>query len=160
MIEDRSQSKHQTTRNLMKIARYTPAFQFGRTTDLGPWLRHPLAEFPAMAQLFEDFLPAVAARSNPSADLFEDTDHYYVRFEIPGIKKEAVKIELHDRVIQISAERRVKTGVTEATKIFSRAVALPDTVQETGISAKLEDGILTVTLPKQESRKPKVIAVS
>lgn len=160
MIEDRSQSKHQTTRNLMKIARYTPAFQFGRTTDLGPWLRHPLAGFPAMAQLLEDFLPAVAVSSNPAADLYEDTDHYYARFEIPGIKKEAVKIELHDRVLQVSAERQVKAGATESMRTISRALALPDTVQEAGISAKLEDGILTVTLPKQESRKPKVIAVS
>jgi len=144
----------------MKIARCTPAFQFGRNTDLGPWLRHPLAGFPAMAQLFEDFLPAAAVSSNPAADLYEDTDHYYARFEIPGIKKDAVKIELHDRVLQVSAERRVKIGETESMKTVSRALALPDTVQETGISAKLEDGILTVTLPKQESRKPKVITVN
>ena len=90
MVDIRSQSKHQTIRHVMKIARCTPSFQFGRTTVLGPWLRRSRAGFPATAQLFEDFLPAAAALSNPAADLYEDRDHYYANFEIPGIKKEAV----------------------------------------------------------------------
>lgn len=143
----------------MKIARCTPAFQFGRTPDFGPRLRHPLAGFPAMAQLFEDFLPATNS-SNLVTDLHEDTDHFHARFELPGVKKDAVKIELHERVLTVTAERVVKAGEKESSRTFTRSLALPEIVQEDGITAKLEDGILSVTLPKQESRKPKVISVN
>jgi HSP20 family protein len=143
----------------MKIARCTPAFQFGRTSDIGPWLRHPLAGLPAMAQLFEDFLPANNS-SNLVTDLYEDTDHFRARFELPGVKKDAVKIELHERVLTVTAERLVKAGEKESARTLSRSLALPEIVQEDGITAKLEDGILSVTLPKQESRKPKVISVN
>jgi HSP20 family protein len=106
-----------------------------------------------MAQLFEDFLPAVTT-SGLATDLFEDADHYHARFEIPGVKKDAVKIELKGRVLTVTAERSLKVGDSESTRSLSRALALPETVQEDGITAKLEDGILTVSLPKQESRKP------
>ncbi len=143
----------------MKIARCTPAFQFGRTSDFGPWLRHPLASLPAMAQLFEDFLPAVTT-SGLATDLFEDADYYHACFEIPGVKKDAVKIELKERVLTVTAERSLKVGDSESTRSLSRALALPETVQEDGITAKLEDGILTVSLPKQESRKPKIITIN
>ena len=143
----------------MKIARCSPAFQFSRTADFGPWLRHPFAGLPAVAQLFEDFLPSSSANLL-AADLYEDVNHYHARFEIPGVKKDAVKIELHERVLAVTVERHGKVGESETTRSSSRALALPETVQEGGITAKLEDGILTVTLPKQESRKPKVIAVN
>jgi HSP20 family protein len=142
----------------MKIARCTPAFQFGRTPDFGPWLRHPLAGLPAMAQLFENFLPATAPNRLPT-DLYEDADHYHARFEMPGVKKDAVKIELHERVLTITADRRLQEGEAEITHTLSRALTLPDSVQEESITAKLEDGLLTVTLPKQENRKPKIISV-
>ncbi|MCX6857450.1 MAG: Hsp20/alpha crystallin family protein [Verrucomicrobia bacterium] len=112
-----------------------------------------------MAQLFEDFLPATNS-SNLVTDLHEDTDHFHARFELPGVKKDAVKIELHERVLTVTAERVVKAGEKELSRTFTRSLALPEIVQEDGITAKLEDGILSVTLPKQESRKPKVISVN
>lgn len=143
----------------MKIARCTPAFSFGRTPDVGPWLRHPLASFPAMAQLFEDFLPAVAP-GGLATDLYEDADQYHACFEIPGVTKDAVKIEFKERVLTVTAERRSKIGNSESTRTLTRALTLPEPVQEDGITAKLEDGILTVSLPKQEGRKPRIITVN
>jgi HSP20 family protein len=145
----------------MKLARYTPSLNLGRVADFGPWLRQPFAGLPAMAQLFEDFFPAATAPvSRLALDLHEDLDNFYARFEVPGVKKEGVKVEVREGVLSVSAERRDKDGDTESTFTLSRSISLPDSVQDDAISARLEDGILTVTLPKQEQRKPRLISVN
>ena len=147
--------------NTMKLARYTPSLHLGRVADFGPWLRQPFAGLPAMAQLFEDFFPATTASASRLAlDLHEDPDNFYARFEVPGVKKDGVKVEVREGVLSVSAERRDKDGDTESTFTLSRSISLPDSVQDDAISAKLEDGILTVTLPKQEERKPRLISVN
>lgn len=142
----------------MKIARYTPSLNLSHMADFNPFFRQPMAAFPSVAQLFEEFLP-----SSPSArlhtDFFEDDAHFYARFEVPGVKKEAVKVELQEGVLSISAERHEKRGEMDSSHTLSRSIALPEAIHEDAISAKLEDGILTVTLPKQEPRKPKSISI-
>ena len=62
----------------MKLARYTPTLNLGRVSDLGPWLRQPLAGLPAMAQLFEDFFPSTTS-NRLATDLFEDAENYIAR---------------------------------------------------------------------------------
>ncbi|TDU70863.1 HSP20 family protein [Prosthecobacter fusiformis] len=141
----------------MKLARYTPSFDLGRVADFDQWLRHPFAGFPAVGQLLGEFIPGAAGRL--ATDVYEDKDNYYARFELPGLKKEDVKVEVHDRLLTVSAERREKTDQNEESFVFSRSVSVPEGVRGDAIAAKLEDGILTVTLPKQEERKPKLIQV-
>lgn len=145
----------------MKLARYTPALNLGRMADLSPLLRQPFAGLPAMAQLFEDFFPvSTAAASRLAMDLHEDGDNFYARFEVPGVKKDGVKVEVRDGVLTVSAERHEKEGDTQSTFTLSRSITLPDSAQDDAISARLEDGILTITLPKQEKRKPRLISVN
>lgn len=142
----------------MKIARYTPSLHLNRLADFNPVFRQPIAAFPAVAKLLEEFLPASPA-NRLRTDFFEDDSHFYARFEMPGIKKEAVKVELQDGVLSVSAERQDKQGNVDASYTLSRSITLPEVIQEEAISAKLEDGILTVSLPKQEPRKPKTISI-
>jgi HSP20 family protein len=147
----------------MKIIRSTPVLNFGRSiANAGPWSRHPLAGIPSVAQFLEDFFPATANAfaGRLATDVHEDAANYYVRFELPGVKKEAVKVEVAEGVLTVGADRTEKSGDSESTVTLSRSINLPDTVQVDGISAKLEDGILTVTLPKQEQPKPKQITVN
>ncbi|MCA1963388.1 MAG: Hsp20/alpha crystallin family protein [Prosthecobacter sp.] len=145
----------------MKLARYTPTLNLGRMADLSPLFRQPFSGFPAMAQLFEDFFPvSTAMASRLAMDLSEDDDNFYARFEVPGVKKDGVKVEVRDGVLAVSAERHDKEGDTQSTFTLSRSITLPDSVQDDAISAKLEDGILTITLPKQEKRKPRLISVN
>lgn len=147
----------------MKIIRSTPALNFGRSfANAGPWSRHPLAGLPSVAQLLEDFFPATASAltGRLAVDVHEDAANYYARFELPGVKKEAVKVEVKEGVLTVAADRTEKSGESESTVTLSRSISLPDTIQADGISAKLEDGVLTVTLPKQEQPKPKQITVN
>jgi HSP20 family protein len=144
----------------MKLTRCIPSSLAG-VSDFDQWLRHPLAGFPAFGHLADvgSFFGANAP-ARLATDVYEDADNFYARFEVPGVKKEDVKLELHERLLTVNVERREKVGETEQTYTLTRSVAVPDTVLADDITAKLEDGLLTVTLPKQEERKPRTISVN
>ena len=142
----------------MKLTRSTPAFDLGRVADFNPWLRHPFTGFPAVGQWLNDFLPG-ALTDRLAADVYEDPGHYFARFELPGVKKDDLKVELHDHLLTVSAERRETQGDGERRFQLSRSIAVPEGVRADAITAKLEDGLLTVTLPKPEQRQPRLIDI-
>lgn len=146
----------------MKLIRTYPTASFSRISDFDDWFRNPFANLPSQLsrlanwdKLFNESGPADLA-----ADIHEDRDHYYARFEIAGVRKEDVKIELSNNLLTVSAEKKEKRGDEESSFSLTRSISIPDTVKADAISAKLEDGILTVTLPKTEERKPKTITVA
>lgn len=146
----------------MKIIRSTPSSTFSRVSDFEEWFRHPLASLPSLGQLFNNLsevLPNVTG-DRLAVDVHEDKDNYYATFEVPGVTKEGVKIELNDGVLTVSAERREKNGDKESSFSMNRSVSVPEGVNAEAITAKLENGILNVTLPKAEHRKPRTIALS
>jgi len=101
--------------------------------------------------------PAVA---EIPVDLFDDGDNYVARFELPGVKKNDVKLELDNAVLTISGERKFKSGEQESVRAFSRSISVGEDVQSEKVKAKLSEGILTVTMPKSEAHKPRTIAIS
>lgn len=101
---------------------------------------------------------APAARSF-RVDVYDDGEAYQVVAELPGVDKQAVEILLENAVLTITAERKQKQGEQECASKSSRAVTLGDDIDADKVSAKLEDGLLQVSLPKAEARKPKAIAV-
>lgn len=98
------------------------------------------------------------------ADLFEDTDNYYARLELPGIAKEDLQLELHDSVLTVSGVHRSNNCGNEETTscecTFKRALSIPDDVKASDVKADLKNGLLTVTLPKEEARKPRAITIN
>ena len=100
-------------------------------------------------------------RYHLSADLYEDDDAYYARFELPGVKKEDVSLELHNAVLTVSYEKHTRSGEnSESSETFTRSISVPDGINTEKISASHEDGLLTVTMPKSEAKKPRAIEVS
>jgi HSP20 family protein len=144
----------------MKLIRSNP-FNCGlsRVADFDDWFRSPFAAFPALARAFD---PREAFGGNVGSlatDVHEDKDNYFARFEVPGVKKEDVKVELNDRVLTVTVEKKEKQGEAESSYTFTRSISVPESVKSDAIGAKLEDGVLVVTLPKTEERKPKSIEV-
>ncbi|HSJ02473.1 MAG: Hsp20/alpha crystallin family protein [Verrucomicrobium sp.] len=120
----------------------------------------PFAGFPSLSRLF-DWEPTFGAVSGRLAtDIHEDKDNYFATFEVPGVKKEDVKVELNERLLTVTVQRKQKNGETESSFTSTRSVSVPDSVKSESISAKVEDGLLTVTLPKAEERKPRNIEIS
>jgi HSP20 family protein len=146
----------------MKLTRSnTPQYGLGRVADFDDWFRNPLVGLPAFSRLF-DWEGAFGSKSlgQLATDIHEDKDNYYATFEMPGVKKEDVKLELNDRLLTVTVERKEKTGDSESSYSSTRSISVPDSVKPDAILAKLEDGILTVTLPKTEERKPRTIDVA
>jgi len=92
-------------------------------------------------------------------DSFQDDDNFYVVAALPGVDKKDISIELENAVLSITAER--KTSKEEGAEPYrlSRSVTVGDDVDAEKVTASLENGLLTVTLPKAEQRKPKAITV-
>jgi HSP20 family protein len=97
----------------------------------------------------------------PSAEI-EETDSYYLaKFDLPGIPKDDVKIELNDNTIRISGERRdertEKKGSTRLQETrygrFERVFVLPTKVDEKKIETSYDNGVLNIYLPKLEAAK-------
>jgi HSP20 family protein len=98
----------------------------------------------------------------PSANIAEHADDFRIELAIPGIKKEEVKIEVDNRLLTISGERKEEKveGVNYSRKEFSygkfkRTFRLPLTVDADNIAAKFENGVLLLIVPKREEAKPK-----
>ncbi len=124
-------------------------------------------------QLFEDFMPAEGWGGGkvftPAVDIKDEDDKLVVTTDLPGINKEDVEINLKDDMLEISAksgkeQEKEEEGYLRKERLytrFHRAVRLPTSVKEEGSTAKLENGVLTIALPKakseeEESKKIKV----
>ncbi len=103
----------------------------------------------------------------PLADLIERENEYIVKIELPGVKKDEVKITLEDNVLTVSGEKKLESEIKEKNHYraerrygsFKRSFSLPMTVQAKNIDASYEDGILLILLPKAEEAKPRSIEI-
>jgi len=101
-------------------------------------------------------LAAPAAAPRFPVDLYEDKDNLYVRAELPGVTRDAIGVEVVEDFLNLNATR--KSG--DESFSLARSITIPEAVQADKVSAAYENGVLTVTLPKQEQVKPRKITVS
>ena len=99
-------------------------------------------------------------------DIREDADHIYVEAELPGFKKDEVDVTLENGRLHIVAERRPDVSRKGETHLserrftrVARSFTLPNTVDEGHVDAKLDGGVLSLTLHKREEVKPRKIQV-
>src|SRR5664279_2202051 len=120
-----------------------------------------------MQDIFEDsFLPVFSNGNSfkPAVNIREDDKNYVLDFAIPGLEKKDMKIDINEDVLTVSSE--LKKGSEEnkngykrkefSYSSFSRSFYLPENVNREKIEAAYKDGVLSVSLPKQEEEKSKV----
>lgn len=102
----------------------------------------------------------------PLIDISETTDDYFLTAFMPGVSKENVKIKLEDgnlvlmgRIDYDSALNKKYVLKETETGNYYRRFKIADSIDESKIDAKLENGILNVKLPKHERVKPKTIEI-
>ena len=111
---------------------------------------------------------AAIRRWVPPMDLVEAADHYLVRVDLPGMAEADVAIEVEDRTLTISGERAATVGSDESRAVrveraggpFRRTLTLPDGVDHDAIDASFEHGVLHISIPKPQERKPRRIQIS
>lgn len=117
-------------------------------------------------QLFDDFLtvPAELTRGMelyPECDIDETENAYLLKMDVPGVKKEDLKVEFKDNQLFVSGERKEeheekgKAGYRHERRYgsFQRVFALPNVGEAEKVEAAFKDGVLTVTLPKSAASK-------
>ncbi|HQO02830.1 MAG TPA: Hsp20/alpha crystallin family protein [Spirochaetota bacterium] len=101
----------------------------------------------------------------PRADIIEADGEYVIIADVPGLKKENVDITIDNGVLEL---RGRTVDENEAKGVFSREFRLPDyyrkfslsdDISTTAITAKIDNGVLTLVLPKKEEVKPRKIEV-
>ncbi len=106
-------------------------------------------------------------RWTPRVDIVEEDNRYEVTVDLPGIKKEDVKVEIHDNVLTLRGEKKLEEERKEKNYRlserfygeFTRTFTLPENVDRNSIDAEYKDGVLRLTIPKTEKAKPKQIEV-
>src|SRR5438105_7818598 len=102
----------------------------------------------------------------PVSSVIEDMDRYTLQVEMPGVNKEGLEISVENNELTILGRRSLPT--IEGTLIhresrtdnFRRSFELDPSINTARIAAKIEQGVVTLTLPKAEQVKPRKIAVS
>ena len=104
----------------------------------------------------------------PAVDVLESKDSYLIRAELPGMKKEDIKVEVKDGTLVLSGERKSEKPaegieyrhIERVAAKFWRSFSLPETTKTDGIEASYKDGVLEVRVPKAEEAKPRQIEIS
>ena len=124
--------------------------------------------------IFDDFFDSMlGAWGNytqrvPAVDVEETPEEFTIKAEMPGFDEKNVKITVDKHVLHITGTVDEKEDEKDGKKYlirerrhesFERSFSLPDGLDETAISAKFENGILSVTLPKTPEEKPRQIEV-
>ena len=124
-------------------------------------------------RMFDNFFRGIQEEDSsfsawtPAVDIAEHDDAYLVKVELPGVSKDDVKITLESNILTIRGEKKQEKETKKENYhrmersygSFQRSFTLPSTVKSDKIDAVYKDGILTVTLPKEEEAKPKQIEV-
>jgi HSP20 family protein len=102
----------------------------------------------------------------PAASVLEGNDAYLLNVEMPGVNKEGLEISVENNELRITGRRALPeidgTLVHRESRLenFRRTFELDPSIDTSKISARIEQGILTLTLPKAEQVKPRKITVS
>jgi len=147
----------------MNLVKWDP---FKELEDVSNRLNRIFGRTPARAEPDREML-AVADWA-PSVDISETDTAYLVKTEIPGVKKEDVKVTIQDGMLTIQGERKQEKEekgkkfhrIERCYGSFARSFRVPDDADEKSVKAEFKDGMLNVTLSKSEKAKPKQINIS
>ncbi|MFL2983733.1 MAG: Hsp20/alpha crystallin family protein [Candidatus Neomarinimicrobiota bacterium] len=134
------------------------------------WTQKPLGMFNEMDNMISSIMNndwnqryINKGNWNPEMDIEESDDKYIINADIPGLNKKDIKINIVNGALTISGERTHQSDKNKdyyhyrerTVGTFKRSFDLPKTVEHGKVTAKCEDGILTIKLPKTKSALPK-----
>jgi HSP20 family protein len=134
-------------------------------SDFNHLLEEPLTTLRPMIPLEENYWPMKPWA--PACDIFETDKELVLKFELPEVKKENVKVTMENNVLTLRGERKFgeETNRDNYHRVerrygeFMRSFTVPMFVDPTKINAEFKHGLLTVTLPKREEARTKQIEV-
>ena len=144
----------------MTLVRYRP---FGRTMSVSE----------EMSQMLDSFLgssnpnASTALRWSPPVDVRETETGFTVRVEVPGVAKDQIQVNLTNNTLTVRGEKKQVVDeakgewhhVERTWGSFERSITLPVRVDGDKITARYQDGVLEITVPKSDEAKPREIRI-
>lgn len=127
-----------------------------------------------MNRLFEDTFTSrgedkdlVASSWAPAVDIYESETELVLTAEVPGVDENDIEIKVEDNTLTLKGERKFEKETKEenyhrierAHGSFSRSFTLPNSINQEGIQAEHENGILKITMPKKSELKPRKVKI-
>jgi len=149
---------------LMRRNPYDPFFDFEEATNRMMQRMRSMMDAPLLP--YED--DSLSGDVNPLAlDMTSDDDHIIVRTMLPGFKEDEVEVDVRGNMLTITAESRAEREDKQADwhirelryGRFARSVPLPEQINVDKADASLENGVLTVKLPREKPSAAQKIAV-
>jgi len=105
---------------------------------------------------------------SPTADITESDNAYLIKAEIPGVKKEDVKVTIQEGMLTMQGERKLEKEekgkkfhrIERSYGSFLRSFQLPDDADENSVKAEFKDGLLNVTVAKTTKAKSQAVNVA
>ncbi|CAG8795640.1 12116_t:CDS:2 [Dentiscutata erythropus] len=145
------------------------------------WPDSELGRFEnSVSRLFDDFFKDFDNAKNPGSvrknnrgykvlplDVHESEKEFVINAELPGVTKEQINLDVREGALYISGETKQDEKYNEGNAhiqerrygAFSRTISLPRNVKTENITARFENGILEVKIPKDEEMQPKKIDI-
>jgi HSP20 family protein len=126
----------------------------------------PFRDLLALHEQIGQLVGSDAPGWTPPVDLYETAGAFILTAEVPGLAREQVEIQAEESRVVLRGERSGQVPCEQYHRVerghgrFSRAFMLPEPIDVDGVSAELQDGLLTVTLPKAGGRGGRRIKVS
>lgn len=104
----------------------------------------------------------------PPVDISETEESYLIRADLPGVRKDDVKVSVQDGMLAIQGERR-HDEEEKGRKFhriecsygnFARSFRMPVDTEESSVKAEFKEGVLSITLSKSEKARPKAVSIS
>ncbi len=104
----------------------------------------------------------------PACEITDDEKHFTLGIDIPGLKKEDISIEVKENHLYVSGERKFESKTEKENVLrterrygkFSRVFTLPTNIKADAIEARFENGVLEISIPKEEKAQPRKILIS
>ncbi|MEX0913701.1 MAG: Hsp20/alpha crystallin family protein [Demequina sp.] len=141
------------------------ARQYSTAREASPWQE----DFnQVLRQFFGDADTSLAGAFSPALDVEENDDEFTLHVELPGVNPDDVEVSIEESVLSIAGQRdfyadRNADGFRRVERRFGRfhrAVRLPDRVDADKVQASYKNGLLTISVPKAESAKPRRVKVA
>ena len=125
--------------------------------------------YSLLDSMFDARVPESGQATRARLDVIERAERYDVQVDLPGAKKEDIRVDIHENQVRISANsvvsRELKEGdralrTERQTTQYGRSFELPQAVQEEAAQAAFENGVLTLTLPKREARQGRRLQIA
>ncbi len=103
----------------------------------------------------------------PAVDISESENAYLVKAELPEVRKEDIKLTVHDRVLMLSGERKLEKQengirhhrIERVYGSFARSFSLPEDANEAEVKADYKEGVLLVTIGKMTRPQPRTVDI-